>query len=482
MQGSHEQVLPETPIPLIVDLDGTLISTDLLFESLFKVLRKQPLLLFLLPFWLLKGRSQLKHEIASRCDIDPRSLPYNEELLAYLKEQKADGRELHLVTASIDEFAKRIADHVGIFTSAQGSTPERNLKGKHKAAYLRETYGDRGYDYAGDSPADFPVWKSARSVFVVSGSQYFYNKVKKEFPEAERFDAPFLTARACVKQIRVHQWVKNLLIFVPAFMAHQIFSIPVLASAIAAFFSFSFLASGVYIINDLFDLDADREHPSKRHRPLAAGIIPLHIGACIVPILWSLSLVLACFLPLEYFFVLASYLTITTLYTFLLKRIEVLDIVTLAGLYTVRVFAGGMATDIEVSPWLLGFSLFMFLSLGCVKRYSELHGLRKRSLQSTRGRGYRAEDLEMIGQCGIASGYISALVLALYINSDDVVRFYSHPTLLWLLCPVILYWVSRTWLLAHRDEIHEDPIVFALRDKVSHIVAIISGIIALMAV
>lgn len=468
-------------LPLIIDLDGSLISTDLLLESLMKVLRTRPYLLFLLPFWLLKGRAFLKAKLAERCKIDAAALPYNEQVLALIEREKKLGRKICLVTASTEQFANQIADHLGLFDEVFGSRDDHNLKGARKASFLVQRFGKGRFDYTGDSRADIAVWKEAAKVYVVTGSLSFFKRIEHQFPGAELITAPKLTPYIVIRQMRVHQWVKNLLIFVPPIMAHNLLELPVVFSAIAAFFSFSFCASGVYIINDLVDLEADRQHHYKRHRPLASGTLPLHMGASMVPFLWGTSLLLALFLPVSFLLVLGSYLLITTLYSFLLKRIEVLDVVTLAGLYTVRVLAGGMACSVVVSPWLLAFSLFMFLSLGCVKRYSELFVMRQKEQEITHGRGYRASDLEMIGQCGISSGYISVLVLALYINSDVVIHFYRYPEVLWMLCPVILFWITRVWLLAHRGELHEDPIVFALHDVVSFIVAGLSMVITLLA-
>lgn len=277
-----------------------------------------------------------------------------------------------------------------------------------------------------------------------------------------------MTLNLFLKQIRVHQWVKNLLIFVPAFTAHRYLDPSVIAQSVIAFFSFCFCASAVYVVNDMVDLEADRQHEKKRFRPLASGALSMNFARVLVAALLVASVLLAALISYEYVLVLACYFVMTTAYSFYLKQLVLVDIIVLAILYSVRVIAGGVATGLEVSQWLIGFSLFFFVSLACVKRFSELQGLKRREEGGAAGRGYLVGDLEQISQFGLSAGCVAVLVFALYITSADVARFYASPRVLWMICPLLLYWISRLWLLAHRGEVHEDPIVFALHDRVSY--------------
>jgi len=463
-------------VPLCVDLDGTLIRTDLLHETLILLLKANPLFVFMLPIWLLAGRAKLKHEIGKRVQINPKLLPYNVELLDFLNQEHKAGREILLVTASDEDLARPIFEHIGIFSEIVGSNRVRNLKGRVKSDMLVERFGAGKFDYVGDSAADKEVWKNSRNALVVHSSESFLNNVKKKSTVSRSFREnrrPLTLIRA----IRVHQWVKNLLLFVPLVMAHQLRDLNLVFDVVLAFIVFSLCSSSVYLINDLLDLEADRSHSAKRKRPLASGEMPIRDGVLVACLLLIASLTGSLLLPINFRIVLGVYFLITLGYSLNFKKIVVLDIIILASLYTIRIFAGGQAVDVAVSQWLLGFSMFMFFSLACIKRFAELLSLRKVEKESLKGRGYRASDLEQIAAFGSASGYISVLVMALYISSEEVTAFYSNPTLIWLICPAILYWISRVWLLAHRDELHEDPIVFALKDKVSYIVGILCALI-----
>jgi len=276
--------------------------------------------------------------------------------------------------------------------------------------------------------------------------------------------------------------VKNLLVFVPLVMAHRIQEVPLILMAALAFFSFSACASAVYLINDLLDLESDRLHPYKKRRPFASGALPILHGIVLVPILLLTALVLGALLGVEFLAVLAGYFAITFGYSLRFKQIVLIDILVLASLYTVRMIAGGVAVKVEVSPWLLAFSMFFFYSLAAVKRFSELYSARKREKKSLAGRGYRADDLEFMAAMGNGAGFTSVLVLALYVTSNDVTGLYSQPQYLLLICPLLMYWISRIWLLAHRGELHDDPIVFAITDRVSYVVGAISGLVLLVAV
>ncbi|MFO1517289.1 MAG: UbiA family prenyltransferase [Lysobacterales bacterium] len=461
--------MPDSPPPLCVDLDGTLLRTDLLLESVLALLRRQPAWALALPLWLLRGRAHLKRQIAARVELDPALLPYDERVLDWLRGERAH-RALVLCTAADARLASGVGDHLALFDAVIASDGARNLAGAHKAQALAERYGSRGFDYAGNESRDLAVWRQARRAVVVNAAPGLAAaaaaacEVEREFP---RQDAGL---RGWIRALRLHQWLKNLLVFLPLLAAHHALDLAALGRAGLAFLAFGLCASGVYLLNDLLDLDADRRHPRKRLRPFAAGTLPLQHGLVAAPLLTFGAFALALWLAPRFALVLGGYYTLTLAYSLLLKRIVMLDVVVLAALYTVRIVAGGVATSTPLSFWLLAFSMFLFLSLAMLKRYTELRGLLQQGRQQASGRGYDVEDLPLLQSLGGASGYLAVLVLALYINSAASEALYHHPQVLWLLCPLLLYWVSRAWVIAHRDAMHDDPLVFAARDRVSWLV------------
>jgi len=471
---------------LTVDLDGTLIKSDVLYEGIAYIIAHFPWYILLLPFWLLKGRAYLKHKVAEKAVVDPALLPYNLEFLSFLKEEKKKGRYLVLITATDEKLAQPVADYLGIFDEVYASQGKINLKGKNKSKLLIQKYGEGGFDYAGNSVADFPVWEDSFHSVVVTPSKKFLKDCQAKFAVSHSFLHETPRIKTFLRTIRVHQWVKNLLIFIPAIMAHRLHEGEVLQGTLIAFVAFSLAASSVYLLNDVIDLQADRVHKTKRFRPFAAGDVSLGIGMLLVPFFLLLAFIFAAALPGSFILILALYFLLTLLYSLYLKQIVILDILILAGLYTVRLFAGGLAVGVAVSTWLMAFSMFFFLSLACVKRFSELFSLGEFKDSSpadhVAGRGYFPSDLDQVARFGSSSGYISVLVLALYISSSDVVQLYSHPEVIWLLCAVLLYWISRVWLLAHRGQLHEDPIVFALQDRISYVLGGLAAIILFLGV
>ena len=449
-------------VPLAVDLDGTLIATDLLWESIFLLIREKPLCLFLLPYWLWQGRAVFKCEIAKRVNLDPAALPYREALLTRLHEERKAGRRIVLATAAPRRLAEKIAKHLGLFDLVICTDPACNMASDTKRQTLTELFGDGGYDYAGNGRADIPVFDSARRAIVVAPDRHAAGWHAQH--GGELITAPELTLKTLARMLRVHQWVKNALIFVPVVLAHQYFNFPLLLACLLAFVAFSAAASAIYILNDFFDLANDRRHPTKRGRPFASGAlsIPFGLGAMIV--LLAISAATAFFLPPVFAGVLGLYLICTTAYSIAVKRMLLLDVLTLAGLYTLRILAGCAATDIAVSFWLLAFSTFFFLSLALVKRYVELRSTQLPVGERIAGRGYRTEDQEIIGNAGMAAAFSSALVLALYMQSGTIIELYEYPWLIWPLSPIVLYLTMRIWILARRDELHDDPIVFIIRD------------------
>jgi 4-hydroxybenzoate polyprenyltransferase/phosphoserine phosphatase len=449
-------------VDLVVDLDGTLIATDLLWESIFQLLKQNMLYLFVLPFWALRGKGYLKHRIAERVRIDPALLPYREDFLTYLREEHAKGRRIVLATGAARRFADDIAAHVGLFDAVYATDATRNLTSKLKTQFLIETFAGRSFAYAGNSRADIPVFEAAGEVIVVAPDRA---AAKWQRAHAARlFETPKTSWKTFFRMLRAHQWMKNTLIFVPPTLDHELTNWSVLSSALIAFFAFSAAASAIYIINDLFDLPLDRKHARKKSRAFASGAFSIPFGLRMAFLLLAMAVLLASLLPLAFSVVLGVYIIATTAYSLALKRMLLIDVLMLAGLYTVRVLAGAAATQIEGSFWLLAFSSFFFLSLALVKRYVELQHTALFEKDRIAGRGYRADDREMVAQCGVASAFAAALVLALYVDSDSVVRLYSYPWMIWPLCPIVLYINIRIWILAHRGEMHEDPVVFIISD------------------
>ncbi|HYO51714.1 UbiA family prenyltransferase [Archangium sp.] len=408
--------------PLAVELDGVLARTDTLHEGLLRLLKRQPYLAPAVLGWSLRGRAFLRAEVARRVDLDVTQLPYDEVLLSRLSEEKARGRRLVLATSADRRVAEAVAAHLGLFDAV----------------------------HASDNPLGGP------------------------YEEARRTGPSKPLPRTLLKALRVHQWAKNVLVFVPLLAAHKVLHWPLLLQAVLGFISFSLCASSVYVLNDLLDLDSDRKHPTKRRRPFAAGDLAVRAGLWMAPLLLGAGAAVALLLPREFLALLGTYYAVTLGYSLYLKQVVMLDVLVLAGLYTVRIFGGSLAVGVPTSSWLFTFSMFLFLSLALVKRLSEVRRLRQANESAAPGRGYVAGDYEQLAILGVSSGYLSVLVLALYITSKEVTALYLHPERLWLLCPVMLYWVGRVWLLAHRGQVNEDPLVFALKDKVSYMVGLIA--------
>ncbi len=469
--------------PLCVDLDGTLILTDSLVEAAVRDFRRNPLSPLRYPFWLAGGKARLKAQIAQRVQLEPQHLPYNQTLLRRLRQEKESGRKLVLATAAHEGIATAVAEHLNLFDEVHASDAGTNLKGERKRQRLVDRFGDGGYDYVGDGSVDLSVWKSAHTALLVSGDRSVLQRLQSQNEHVEVIEPEVNRgATAWLKSLRPHQWVKNLLIFLPLLLAHETSDPDKLFLSILKFAAFCLCASGVYLLNDLFDLDADRGHPRKKHRPLASGALPVIAGLLSFPLLFAAAYAISSLVTLEFVLVLTIYVVLTMLYSFRLKRVLMLDVVILASLYTVRIFAGSTAIDVGLSPWLLGFSVFIFLSLAFAKRYSELYRLRLENKERAAGRGYVASDVEAMAMFGAVSGFMSVLVFALYLNSEDVVALYGRPELLWLICPLLIYWIARFWLITHRGQMHEDPVVFALSDRTSFVTAALAALIVILAV
>jgi 4-hydroxybenzoate polyprenyltransferase len=465
-------------LPLAVDLDGTLTATDLLWEAIIALLKRNPLYLFLLPIWVLRGAYVLKYELASRVDLDPDALPYRADFLEFLREEHAKGRELYLATGSHRRFADRISDHLGIFKGVFATENRVSLTSWRKREALDAAFGSGNYDYAGNSSADIAVFEGARGAIVVAPDRAASKYQRRR--GARLFAATRATFKPVIKLLRVHQWAKNSLVAVPAVLANYIFDVATFMACIKAFAAFSLAASSIYIINDLIDLPLDRKHKTKRNRPLAAGTISIPMGLLIAGALMIAAASISLTLPWMFGLVMMSYVVLTTAYSLALKRMLLIDVLTLAGLYTVRVIAGAAATMIDVSFWLLAFSVFFFLSLALVKRFVELQD-NPASTSKVAGRGYRYADKQVLGEAGMASAFAAALVLALYIDSPEVQQLYGQPWLIWPLCPLVLYLTMRIWVLARRGEMHEDPVVFLLTDWRSVLMVVLGAVMVFTA-
>jgi 4-hydroxybenzoate polyprenyltransferase/phosphoserine phosphatase len=476
MHAVATSIAPITPSrPLCVDLDGTLVRSDLLIESALALMKRAPLTLLLFPFWLLRGKAYLKEQIAHRVSLDATNLPYHELLLARLRDEKANGRILILATASHQTLAEPVAQHLGIFDAVHATSGRINLSADAKRDCLVAHYGRRGFDYAGNGPADLSIWSEAREAWLVDVDPAAGRRARQAGNVTLEFDHGRRPITAMIKELRLHQWLKNLLIFVPLAAAHQVGNVAAFVPSIFAFLAFGACASSVYLLNDLLDLNADRQHPRKRKRPFASGALPLLHGILLIPVLLASTLAFSLLLlPSLFVVVLAGYFAITLVYSLWAKQQPIVDILFLAVLYTMRLLAGAAAAHIALSFWLLAFSTFLFLSLALVKRYTEMHAMRKAGRDAASGRGYTTDDLPLIASMGTAAGYVAVLVLALYINSSAVDGMYREPRALWGLCLILLFWISRIWLLTHRGRMPDDPVVFAAKDKVSWGLAVLA--------
>lgn len=450
---------------LVVDLDGTVLRSDMIYETFWSGLARDWKLPFRALAALTNGKAALKRLLAERSDVDVTTLPYDKTVLQRLRDWRAKGGRTALVTATDQPIAERIAAHLGLFDVVIGSNGTANLKGPAKAERLIAEFGEGNFIYMGDHEADLAIWKVAGGAITVNASPALQARVQCDGP-IEHLSTMPRTLRPYAKAIRPHQWLKNILIFVPMLAAHEL-SFGVFFRALVAFASFSLIASSVYVLNDLLDLKGDRAHPRKRLRPFAAGTIPIERGTVMAIALLIAGLIPAILLGLPFLRVMVAYYILTTAYSLSLKRQLVVDIFALAGLYTLRILAGGTSSGIPMSVWLLAFSIFFFFSLAAVKRQAELVDSRNSGKLKAHGRGYHVEDVPIVTMMALASGYVSVLVMALYISAPTVLEMYPRPGYLWGACLVLLYWISRMVMTTHRGQMNDDPVLYAAKDKVS---------------
>jgi len=464
---------------LVVDLDGTLIRSDMLYECFWSSFARDWRTPLKALRGLARGRAALKARMADLGAPDPATLPYTPEVLDHIRNWRAAGGRTALVTAADQRLADSIAGYLGLFDEVHGSDGQTNLKGRAKAEFVQKRYGDAGYIYAGDSAADMPVWQGARGAVTVGLSPRLRHRVDAMLPQKTTHLAPPTSVLpATLKAMRPHQWLKNLLVFGPVMAAHS-FHGGHLLQAFIAFIAYSLVASSVYLLNDLLDLASDRAHPRKCHRPLASGAMPLVHGMVMVPALLVAGAALALTLSPLFLSVLAGYYLLTIAYSLWLKRKPIVDICTLAALYTLRIAAGAAATGIQLSVWLLAFSAFLFFALAAVKRQAELVDMRERGISAAPGRGYTVDDLSIVTQMATASGFVAVLVFMLYLNEPSVRALYSTPELLWGAGLILIYWVSRMVFVAQRGRMDDDPVVFAARDRISWIAFGLIGLLFL---
>lgn len=456
----HSDILRAHRIPLCVDLDHTLVRCDLLHEGMLQVAKARPLRMFAMVATLTRGRLALKDYIARHAAFDPAALPYRTDLVDHIARERAAGRPIHLVTASPQPWAEAVAQHLGLFDAVQASGSV-NLKGADKAALLAGLHPD-GYDYVGDARVDRPVWRQARHALRAGRGTCIALDDSRisagDFPDTSRF------ATSLARAMRPHQWLKNLLVVAPLVAAHRVTEPVTLLAALLAMVGFSLLASATYLLNDMLDIAADRAHPRKCRRPFAAGDLSVTQGlAAFVVLLVGAALTTMALSP-GFAVVLGGYTLLTVTYSFYWKRVALADLFVLATLYSMRIIAGGVATGVPLSPWMLGFSMFVFLALAAIKRCAELGDRRVAGNTPVAGRGYRRDDLPLIRTIASSSSFAAVIIFALYVTQADVRGLYSNPALLWLIAPLLLYWLGRMLLLTHRGAMHDDPVIFTMRD------------------
>ncbi len=478
---SFRQQHSDTVKPLVVDLDGTLLRSDLLYESFFDSAALGLGVNIRTAQALLAGKAALKQHLAIESDLDYATLPYDSAVLDLIREAKRKGRKVYLATASNEKHARAVAEHLGDFDGWFASDGNTNLSGDKKAEALAGAFGDKGFDYVGNGAVDLPVWQRADKAYGLGLSQSIKRRLtalKGDFVDVAH---PKVPSRTWLEVLRVHQYVKNVLVFVPLLTSHQ-FEPGKIVADIIAYVAFCVGASAVYMVNDLLDLKADRAHPTKRTRPFARGAVPLRTGLLLIPVLLAAATTLAAAVSLKFLGVLLFYFVLTTAYSVYLKRKMLVDVVALAMLYTLRIIGGGVAADIQISQWLFIFSVFIFTSLALMKRYVELSTRLDRELPDPSDRNYRIGDLDVVAALAAAAGMNAITIFALYVTSPDVQQLYRHPKALWLICPILLYWIGRALMMAHRRLMDTDPIVFAIKDRVSAIAIVLILAIVIVAI
>ncbi|MBU6267580.1 MAG: UbiA family prenyltransferase [Sphingomonadales bacterium] len=464
-------------VPIVVDLDGTLTPTDTLIEAMVRLVKQSPVNLLHILWWLVLGRARLKAEVARRVRLAPELLPYREPLIDWLRQEKLRGSTIVLATAAEASIAADVAAHLGLFDAVLATDAGHNLKGTAKLAAIRERVG-HDFVYAGDSSADLPIWNASAGAILAGVGSRTAGHIAPGVPIAQRFPNERGTLTLWAKALRVHQWMKNFLLFVPLMTAFRFMELEPMFRMTVAFFAFSLAASATYVANDLWDLDSDRAHPRKRNRPFASGRLSIAQGIGAAALAMAGGLALAAAVSPGFLAMLCLYVVMTTVYSWVLKSYVLADALMLSVLYTLRIVAGAVAIAVPVSSWLLAFSLFVFLSLALVKRCSELVTLAQVGALATRGRDYRVSDLSVLWPLGLAAALAAVVVFGLFISAPETRAHYRLPELLWLNSIVLTYWLARLWIKTSRGEMHDDPVVYAVRNAGSRVTVL--GIVLIM--
>ena len=467
----HERIGEDAP--LVVDLDRTLITGDVAMEAMVSQAKHGLLAILILLLTLLCGRARLKSLLARRAPVDPACLPYRPAVLTLIAQARAEGRRTILASAAHERNVRRIAAHLGLFDAIIASTARQNTKGPAKLTALRALIADTPFDYVGDAPADRPLWRAARIAYTIDAPTHT--------AQEHRLAPAHRPLRALIQAARPHQWAKNALVFVPLASSGLLASAAADGRSALAFAAMSLIASSVYLFNDLLDIDADRAHPKKRHRPLASGALPIPLAllaccataACGLGIAWRLGM--------PSFSAMACYFALTLAYSMRLKAAMIADVLTLACLYTIRIIAGAAAIAVPISSWLLLFSVFFFLSLGYLKRYVELRASLREAHELLSGRGYTGSDTDIVATSGIAAGMVSILILVLFAEAMAKTGTYATPQLLWLLPLPLLYWLNRIWMMGRRGQVDSDPVAFAITDRKSLTITALIALILITA-
>ncbi|MEM8691302.1 MAG: UbiA family prenyltransferase [Pseudomonadota bacterium] len=461
-------VVTAVDTPLVVDLDGTLLRSDLLIETAFLRVGRDPVAIFGVLNALQRSKADLKHFLCETADCAPETLPYDANILLMIRLAHLAGRPVYLASASHEAFVKAIADHLGFFTGYFATTLDENLSGMAKAKRLVEAFGHMGFDYIGNDKADLPVWKVARQPIAIRAPSRVAARLRAMAPHAEFVPHHEANLKDWTRQLRMHQYVKNVLVFIPIIAAHALTFENLLITMVAAV-AFCLAASACYILNDLVDLQEDRAHRTKKHRPLARGDIPLWNALLAIPILLGMTTIISLSISTSFALVMLVYFVTTTAYSFFLKKVLLVDVLTLAGLYTIRMLGGAVAVGVSLSSWLIIFALSIFVSLALMKRFVELAARADEDLASPQNRDYEKMDLSMIAALSAAAGFNAVTVLALYVSGSSVTELYSKPEMLLLACPILTYWIGRALILAQRRQMQDDPVIFAVKDPLSQL-------------
>lgn len=468
-------------VPLVVDLDGTLLRTDLLQEAAVGLATRRPIAFLGVVANSWRSKAGLKRELHGRVAIDPESLPYREPVLQHIQEARDAGRRIVLATAADSIPARAVADHLGVFDDVLASDGVTNCKGEAKLTAICELLGNDTFEYIGDTDCDLVLWQASKRATMVNPSAALKRRATEATETQTVLHDPGEGWPALLCAMRPAQWAKNALLAVPMLVGHAV-TLAHLGQFLIAATCFCMAASSVYLVNDLVDIQSDRSHPSKRRRPIAAGYVSIKSALIASAVLLLASLIMAgAVIGLSFAGIVLGYIAASSAYSLFIKKIVLVDVVWLAGLYTLRIVAGGVAVSVFPSPWLLAFSLFFFLGLAFAKRYTELVRMDELHRDRSAGRGYCVQDIDLLRVMGPACGCMAVLVMGLYITSDAVVLLYRSPAFLWFIVPLLFYWVSRIWLIAMRGQLDDDPVVFALRDRVTYLTGVLMIVFILLA-